>query len=93
MKRVLLGMKVNIDFLYRDTLDKQKTLKLTNSSNNKESIPRTIVGARTTEPQLYLFSEAINQHTTKKTEMIECNPHLLFGKFNSFSKNQRSNWL
>lgn len=34
----------------RDTLINQKTLKLTNSSNNKESILRTVIGARTTEP-------------------------------------------
>jgi hypothetical protein len=47
--RIVLGIMLNIICL-RDTLINQKTLKLTNSSNNKESILRTVIGARTTEP-------------------------------------------
>jgi hypothetical protein len=37
-----------------DTLAEQKTLKLTNSFNNKGSFIGTIIGARNTEPASFL---------------------------------------
>jgi hypothetical protein len=52
---------VNIASLIKGSLSGQKALKLTISSNSKESLFRTIIGARTTEPA-GLLTRTTSQH-------------------------------
>jgi hypothetical protein len=64
----------------RDTLINQKTLKLTNSSNNKESILRTVIGARTTEPadKLAILVGGITKSNLSPIPLNPCHLSLSF---------------
>ena len=53
LKLNFIRIKINIAST-RDAFDERKTLKLSDSSNNKESFLGTIIDARTTGPALIL---------------------------------------